>query len=281
MTQPEEQQPNQQPADQPTPGWPQPTSSPPAATPPPVSPPPPPVSPPPYQPAPPAAPQNPYSPQPAEPVYQPPVDPFNTTTPPAGSPYTAPTYYPAGSAPVPPPPTAPISATPYPYPGHPGYPGGVPVQPPKKRNKGLIITAIVLGVLLVLCLIGGVGAFLLLRDTEGTGKPTAKEAAQGFLTEIYKNNDATKAEKLVCKEARDAKAIKSKVTEVKDQTSKLKSPTFDWDTVKVENETDKRADTTVTIKLTTSDEKVSEQTVKLELVKRDGWFVCEVREQTK
>jgi len=37
----------------------------------------------------------------------------------------------------------------------------------------------------------------------------------------------------------------------------------------------------VTVKLATSDEKVAEQTLKLMMVKRDGWFVCEVQEQKK
>lgn len=257
MTQPTDPQ---QPADQPTPAWPVPSAA----------------------------------PEPQHPGYTQPVDPFfeTTNTPPSAqvspahdptNPYTAPTYYPTGSAAVPPPPTAPVSATPYPYPGHQGYPGFpvAPVPPPKKRHKGLIITAIVLGVLLLLCGAGGVAAYVLLNGGEGKGADTASTAAQEFLTAIYKERNATKAEALVCKEARDRKAIDSKIKELEDKQEQLKSPAYTWDTIKVENQTETRGESTITIKLTTSDEKVAEQTVKLELVKRDGWFVCEVREIKK
>jgi hypothetical protein len=144
-----------------------------------------------------------------------------------------------------------------------------------------VITGVVLGVLLLLCAVGGVGAYFLLRDTEGTGQATAKDAAQDFLTAVYKDGDADAAEKLICGEARDKKALNTKINEIKDQKAKLKSPSYSWDTVKIANETEKAADTTVTVKLATSDEKVAEQTLKLMLVKRDGWFVCEVQEQKK
>jgi len=272
------------------PGWPTPASSP-AADPAPASPPPWP---------PPAG-----SPAPAWPApggeqqagYQAPVDPFHATTnTPASaqlpgadssSPYTAPTYYPTGQAPVPPAPGtpgapgAPVSGTPYPYGAYPGYAPGAPVAPPRKKHKGLIITAVVLGVLLVLCLVGAAGAFFLLNNNEGKGKDTARAAAQEFLTAIYKDGNATTAEKLVCKEARDAKEIGDKVKQIKDQGAKLKNPSYSWDSIKIANETQTAAETTVVVKLSTSDEKLSEQTLKLMLVKRDGWFVCDVKEQRK
>jgi hypothetical protein len=155
------------------------------------------------------------------------------------------------------------------------------VIPPKKKHKGLIITAVVLGVLLVLCLVGAAGAFFLLNTNEGKGETTAKDAAQEFLVAIYKDGDVAAAEKLVCKEARDAKEIGDKVKEIKDQGAKLKSPSYTWDSIKIANETETQADTTVVVKLATSDEKISEQTLKLVLVKRDGWFVCEVEAQRK
>lgn len=182
--------------------------------------------------------------------YGPPQDPFHTTT------------------------MTPTSAQIPPF-----VPG--PAPPQGKRNTALIVTAIALGVMLVLCAVGGVGTYFLLRDTDGEGAVTARDAAQGFLTAIYKDADAAEAEKLVCSEARDKKAIEAKINEIADQKSKLKSPSITWDTLKIANETTEQADTTVTVKLTTSDEKVSAQTLKLTLVKREGWFVCEVREQPK
>ncbi len=270
------------PAD-PTPVWPS-SSAP--ADPTPVWPAPPAAASPESQPGPGAAPGQPY---------QAPVDPFSATTnTPASAqlpsqeanPYTAPTYYPTGQAPVPSS-APPASGVPYPYtpgqPGQPGYPGypGAPVAAPKKKHKGLIITAVVLGVLLVLCLAGAAGAFFLLNTSEGKGEDTPRAAAQGFLTAIYKDGAADAAEKLVCKEARDSQEIADKVKQIKDQGAKLKSPSYAWDSIKITNETETAADTTVVVRLSTADEKVSEQTLKLMLVKRDGWFVCDVKEQRK
>lgn len=152
-------------------------------------------------------------------------------------------------------------------------------QPPKKRNTALIITAVVLGVTLLLCAAGGVGAFLLLQNSEGKGAASAKAAADDFLTAVYKDGDAETAEALVCREARDTKAIKEKINEVQAQKDKLKVPRITWETPKIENETPETAETVVTVRLTTSDEKVSAQTLRLSLVQRDGWFVCEIQEQ--
>ena len=197
------------------------------------------------------------------------MDPFHTTT-------MTPT-----SAQLPQNPYAPIDV------GQNLPPGYTPDQmqmlqpPPKKKSKALLITFIVLGVVLVLCAVGGVGAFLLINNAEGTGADTAKDAAQEFLTAVYKDHDGQAAEKLVCNEARDRKAIDTKIKEIQDQKAKLKSPSITWDSPKIDNETAEQADTTVTIKLTTSDEKLSEQTIKLTLVKHEGWFVCEVQEQKK
>ena len=208
--------------------------------------------------------------QPAQPVYQPPVDPFHTTT-------MTPT-----SAQLPYNPYGPAEG------GDPNLPPGyTPDQmqmlqpPPKKKSKALLITFIVLGVVLVLCAVGGVSAFFLLNNSEGKGAESAKVAAQDFLTAVYKDHDGATAEKLVCNEARDRKAIDAKIKEIEDQKATLKGPSITWDSPKIENETAQQADTTVTVKLTTSDERLSEQTIKLSLVKHDGWFVCEVQAQKK
>jgi flagellar basal body-associated protein FliL len=208
------------------------------------------------------------APTPVDPLYQPPQDPFHTTT---MTPDSA--RLPHGPYDQQPPGQQPPGQQP---------PGQQPLgQQPPKKNKGLVITAIVLGVALLLCAVGGVGAFLLLRNTEGKGALTAKDAAQEFLTAVYKDHKGEAAEKLVCGEARDRKAIDKKINEVKSQKEKLKGPSITWDNPRIENETATQADTTVTVKLTTSDEKLAEQTIKLTLVKRDGWFVCEVQEQKK
>ncbi|MEV0455712.1 Rv0361 family membrane protein [Catellatospora methionotrophica] len=182
-------------------------------------------------------------------------------------------------------PAYPTSGQPaYPVSGQPAYPGmtypgapGAPAAPPKKSKAPLII-GLVLGVLLLLCG-GGIGAYVLLtRNTEGTGATTAKDATQSFLTAIYKSGgNADAAEKLVCGDARDRKAIEAKIAEIKSQTAQLKGPNFTWETPKISGETATQATADVTVKLVTSDEKMSEQKLTLTLVKHEGWFVCEVK----
>ncbi|GIG01514.1 Rv0361 family membrane protein [Catellatospora citrea] len=179
-------------------------------------------------------------------------------------------------------PAYPVSGQPgYPVSGQPAYPGmtypGVPGAPAKKSKAPLII-GIVLGLLLLLCG-GGIGAYVLLtRNTEGTGATSAKDATQSFLTAVYKSGgNAAAAEKLVCGEARDRKEIEAKIAEIKSQTAQLKGPNFTWESPKISGETATQATAEVTIKLVTSDEKMSEQKLTLTLVKHEGWFVCEVK----
>ncbi|MEU8000827.1 hypothetical protein AB0B66_06680 [Catellatospora sp. NPDC049111] len=197
-----------------------------------------------------------------------------------GYPATGQAAYPTSGQPA-----YPTSGQPaYPVSGQPAYPGmtypgapGVPAAPVKKSKAPLVI-GIVLGVLLLLCG-GGIGAYVLLtRNTEGVGASSAKDATQSFLTAIYKNNgDAAAAEKLVCGDARDRKDIDAKIAEIKSQTSQLKGPSFTWETPKISGETATQATAEVTVKLVTSDEKMSEQKLTLTLVKHEGWFVCEVK----
>ncbi|MEV4415177.1 hypothetical protein [Catellatospora sp. NPDC049609] len=171
----------------------------------------------------------------------------------------------------------------YAAPGQPGYPGapypgmpGVPAAPAKKSKAPLVI-GIVLGVLLLLCG-GGITAWVLLnRNTEGVGAATAKDAATTFLTKVYKDGDAAGAEKVVCGDARDRKEIEAKIAEIKAEKDKLKGPNFTWETPKISGETATEATAEVTVKLVTSDEKMSEQKLTLILVKHEGWFVCEVK----
>ncbi|GAA1395499.1 Rv0361 family membrane protein [Catellatospora coxensis] len=217
----------------------------------------------------------PVSGQPAYPVSGQPAYPAQPSYPATGQ-----AAYPTSGQPA-----YPTSGQPaYPVSGQPAYPGmtypgapGVPAAPVKKSKAPLII-GIVLGVLLLLCG-GGIGAYVLLtRNTEGTGATTAKDATQSFLTAIYKNNgDAAAAEKLVCGDARDRKDIDAKIAEIKAQTSQLKGPNFTWETPKISGETATQATAEVTVKLVTSDEKMSEQKLTLTLVKHEGWFVCEVK----
>lgn len=247
----------------------------------------PPTAPQPAVPLPPAAPATPVTPPaPPAPVEQAPVPVVPVSgapTPVSGTPapgFTTPTAaYPTSGQPVYPAPGQPAYAAPgqpgyptAPYPGAPGFPPA-----PVKKSKAPLIIGIVLGVLLLLCG-GGITAYVLLtRNTEGVGAASAKDATTSFLTAVYKDGDAAAAEKLVCGDARDRKEIDAKIAEIKAETAALKGAEFTWETPKISGESANEATAEVTIKLVTSDEKMSEQPLTLILVKHEGWFVCEVK----
>ncbi|BCJ71560.1 hypothetical protein CS0771_11040 [Catellatospora sp. IY07-71] len=226
-------------------------------------------------------PQAPAEPAPAAPVSGAPTPVSGTpafTTPTAAYPTSGQPAYPTSGQPA-----YPAAGQPPYVPGQPGYPAapypGAPGFPPApvKKSKAPLIIGIVLGVLLLLCG-GGITAYVLLtRNTEGVGAASAKDATTSFLTAVYKDGDAAAAEKLVCGDARDRKEIDAKIAEIKAETSALKGADFTWETPKISGESATEATAEVTIKLVTSDEKMSEQQLTLILVKHEGWFVCEVK----
>lgn len=176
------------------------------------------------------------------------------------------------------PPTGPGGPTtsdiPPPPPGYPPY-QGAPVPPKKKR--GLLIAAIALVVIMVLCVGGGVVAFLTLRNAEsGEGAKEPAVAVDEFLTAIYKDRDASKAASHVCAASRDDKKIAAKVAEVQKYASEYKNPRFRWTTPKVDNKTGDRATVSTRVTMTTADEKVADQDLRFTVVQKTGWWVCEV-----
>ncbi|MGC5050408.1 hypothetical protein ACLQ2S_02965 [Micromonospora sp. DT48] len=183
------------------------------------------------------------------------------TQPPAGGP-TGPTDLP---------PTQ--SAPPATGPGVPPY--QAPAAPPRKR--GALLATLALVVVLLLCAGGGVAAFFTLRDTEaGEGAADPSVAVDEFLTAVYQDRDAAKAASLVCTAARDQGKIRAKVAEVEKYVSTHQSPRFRWDTPKVDNETGDRATVTTTVTVTTADEKIADQNLRFTVVRKTGWWVCEV-----
>ncbi|MGK5743277.1 Rv0361 family membrane protein [Micromonospora sp. URMC 103] len=172
-----------------------------------------------------------------------------------------------------PPPVADQAAVPAPPPGQP--PLAPPAAPRKKR--GALIAAIALVVVLVLCVGGGVIAFLTLRNVEtGEGAKEPAVAVDEFLTAVYKERDAAKAATLVCASARDDDKIAAKVAEVQKYASTYQNPRFRWTTPKVENQTGDRATVTTKVTMTTTDEKVADQDLRVTVVRKTGWWVCEV-----
>lgn len=199
-------------------------------------------------------------PQPGPPSATPPYPPPGATAhppyPPSGGPVPGPPPYPPSGGPVPPP---------YPPPAPPG------------KKRGALIATIALAVVLVLCLGGGLTAFLTLRNVEtGEGAKEPAVAVDQFLTAVYKERDATKAASLVCASARDDDKIAAKVAEVEKYASTYQNPRFRWTTPKVDNRTGDRATVSTTVTMTTADEKVADQDLRFTVVQKTGWWVCEV-----
>lgn len=219
---------------------------------------------------------------PAVPYGQPVPDPSWPNQPPGGQPYAG-EPYPGQPLSGPPMPGQPLSGPPVsgqPYPGaefgQPGFPPyGVP-QPPKKKRTGLIVS-LVLVFALLLCGGGGTAAYFLLRGTEsGPGAADPATAVTSFMEAVYQDKDAKKAADLVCAEARDEAAIKSKVAEIEGYASTYQKPRFRWDAPTVQDQNDESAKVSVELSMVTEDEKTSEQTLTFTVVKKTGWWVCEV-----
>ncbi|MEH0841432.1 hypothetical protein V6U81_03425 [Micromonospora sp. CPCC 205711] len=170
-------------------------------------------------------------------------------------------------------PTSPGTPTPGAVP--PAYPAyQAPAAP---RRRGLLIASIVLAAAILLCGGGGTAAFLALRDTEsGEGSPEPTVAVDGFLTAVYRDRDARKAATFVCSASRDSKKIDGKVAEVNRYATDYRNPRFRWSSPKVDNQTGDRATVTTKLTMTTADEKVAEQSLRFTVVRKTGWWVCEV-----
>lgn len=165
------------------------------------------------------------------------------------------------------------SAVPPPPETYPPYQG---TEAPR-RKRGVLVASIALAVILVLCAGGGVAAFLTLRSAEtGEGAEEPTVAVEEFLTAVYKDRDAGKASALVCSAARDDGKIAAKVAEVDRYAAGYQNPRFRWSTPRVDNQTGDRATVTTKVTMTTADEKIAELPLRITVVKKAGWWVCEV-----
>ncbi|GHJ12546.1 MULTISPECIES: Rv0361 family membrane protein [unclassified Micromonospora] len=200
------------------------------------------------------------------------------TQPPAGgTPGTPgePIPQPASAGALPPtgPGQPPPGAGPPPGLGHPPYPSGAP---PRKRPT-LLIVSLVLAAAVLLCGGGGTAAFLALRDgADGQGATEPQVAVDGFLKAVYQERDADKAATFVCSAARDDEKIAAKVAEVQKYAGQYQNPRFRWTNPTVDNQTGDRATVSTKVTMTTADEKVADQDLRFTVVRKTGWWVCEV-----
>jgi hypothetical protein len=144
-------------------------------------------------------------------------------------------------------------------------------------RRGALVGAAAAVAVLLLCAGGGVSAWLLLRNLEsGEGAPEPAAAVTTFLEAVYADKDTTKAAEIVCSEARDSGDIAAKVAEARRYDEKYDSPRFEWDEPKVDEQGEERAIVSVRLRVTTADEKTAEQQLRFTVVRKTGWWVCEV-----
>ncbi len=182
-----------------------------------------------------------------------------------------------------PPPAAPTEPVPLADPTPPTQPvpappeSTQPTQPPPRKRRGVLVTAIVLGAALLLCAGGGTAAWLLLRNADGTGAQSPTVAVNDFLVAVYSEGDVSKATGLVCREARKRADIQRKVDQLKEYGKQHKEPRFSWSDPKVSDAQADRATVDVTVRVTTSDERIAQESLHITVVRKTGWFVCEVQ----
>lgn len=157
-------------------------------------------------------------------------------------------------------------------------PWQVPLKPDaddRRRRTGLWIS-VALTAALLLCGGGAFSAYALLRDTGGGGAPDPATAVNEFMTAVYTRQDASAANDLVCREARDADRLAIRVSQIKDLAKEYDGPAFRWSEPAVSARTDERATVSVQLTLTTDDEKTADQQLTFTTVRKSGWLVCEI-----
>ncbi|MBW4703668.1 MULTISPECIES: hypothetical protein [unclassified Micromonospora] len=163
------------------------------------------------------------------------------------------------------------AATPSPA-GYPAY-----RTPAPTRRRGVLVASLALLAAVVLCGGGGTLAYLTLRDAEGgEGAREPTVAVDGFLTAVYQDRDAGRAANFVCAESRDQQKISAKVAEVQKYATLYTNPRFRWSSPTVDSQNGDRATVSTKLTLTTADEKIAEQPLRFTVVRKTGWWVCEV-----
>jgi hypothetical protein len=170
-----------------------------------------------------------------------------------------------------------------PQPGEPIWAGAgqqpfeVPVASPAPKNKrGALWVSLALAATLLLCGGGALSAYFLLRDADNPGSPDPATAVNRFLDAVYTQQDASAADELVCREARDESKLANRVSEIKTYSDGYQEPVYRWEDPAVSSSGEDRALVSVQITLTTGDEKTAKQDLEFTVIRKTGWLVCEV-----
>ena len=154
-------------------------------------------------------------------------------------------------------------------------PPPAPPRPTRTRG-GTVAVFVLIGVVLVCLGLGTTGYLLVAKVEPGATKPTG--AASGLLDAIFVRQDAKAAERYVCAEQRDAKAVQ----QLLDEAAQYQKPgsKVTWDHLE---QTKRHGDkATVTAELTLrrtvqGEARTDRQTWKFGVADQHGWRVCSIR----
>jgi hypothetical protein len=158
----------------------------------------------------------------------------------------------------------------------PQQPWQVPPTPAPKGKRGAVWVSLALAATLMLCAGGATSAYFLLRDADNPGSPDPATAVNRFLTAVYTQQDASAADDLVCREARDKTKLADRVSEIKAYSDGYQDPVYHWDEPAVSNSGEDRALVSVEVTMSTGDEKTARQDLEFTVIRKTGWLVCEV-----
>jgi hypothetical protein len=151
-----------------------------------------------------------------------------------------------------------------------------PAAPPGRSRRGAVWVSLALTATLLLCAGGAVSAYFLLRDADNPGSPDPSTAVNRFLTAVYTQQDASAADDLVCREARDKTKLADRVAEIKSYSDGYQDPVYRWEEPAVASSGEDRAVVSVQLTLSTADEKTAKQDLEFTVIRKTGWLVCEV-----
>lgn len=202
----------------------------------------------------------------------PPPQPYQPQDPPAAGLPPAPWHH-LGQSPGPDPSFPPPQGSPHSPPPADTERSAAP--PSGRRGRGGLLRWLALLAAMMLGL-GGLGAWLLLRDTDRDGAEDPVVATQEFLQAVYGDHDSATAASRVCSEARDEAAISTKIDEIRTYQQSYLDPRYTWSSPEVLDETGGLAIVGVTVTMTTGDEKTASLNLSLAVLDKDphGWWVC-------
>lgn len=140
------------------------------------------------------------------------------------------------------------------------------------RSRSGLVVSLIFGVVLLLCIGGGAGAYLLVSRIEGRGADSATAAAETVLRAIFLERDQEKATDYLCTEV-DPQIIKQKIDEVNDLLTDNPDATFSWEMTE-KSRTRIKAVLDVHLHVHGSRQELTSHNYEITTQSDGGWRVC-------